>query len=336
MTKCGDGGLPLARVELRRGFRDHVGQAVSVGEVRVGRSAVPEDLCQVLLHRTDFGFGDEEPPAVGDADQDLLVDEPVKRLLNAVPAVEDVHDQQYVGLIDQLLELDPAVALVQRFVYAVENTGPDTRGVVFGCAHLPGDLVHALEPEAADLAHDDVWICFEQSQHVVAELFDQARHLVMGEIESGQPGDRLVGLPRLEPLHAELLCGVRRQPCSLGDLSGIVGDDPVEIVTEAFGDQTGLDRADAFHLRVVGQVVGETVGVQIEVVFHALDLELSAVLRVCHPAAVQHDRFVLTGEEASGELHLVAVGRHETACGKPRTGVEDRLDAAADGYGLVV
>ena len=158
----------------------------------------------------------------------------------------------------------------------------------------------------------------------------------MGEIESGQPGDRLVGLPRLEPLHAELLYGIQRQPCRLGDLSGIVGDDPVEIMTEAFGDQTGLDRADAFHLRVVGQVVGETVGVQIEVVFHALDLELSAVLRVCHPAAVQHNRFVLTGEEPSGELHLVAVGRRETACGKPRPGVKDRLDAAADGYGLVV
>ena len=304
--------------------------------MRVGRSAVPEDLCQVLLHRADFWLGDQKPPAVRDADQGLLVNEPVKRLLDAVPAVEDVHDQQHVGLVDQLLELDPAVALIQRFVHAVENTGPDTRRVVFGGAHLPGDLVHAFEAETADLAHDDVGICLEQSQHVVAELFDQARHLVMREIEGGQPGDRLVGLPRLEPLRAELLYGVRRQPCSLGDLSGIVGDDPVEIMTEAFGDQTGLSRADAFHLRVVGQVVGETVGVQIEVVFHALDLELSAVLRVGHPAAVQHDRFVLTGEEPPGELHLVAVGRHETACGKPRPSVEDRLDAAADGYGLVV
>ena len=155
MIKRGDGGLPLTRVELRRGFSDHVGQAVSVGKVRVGRSAVPKDLCQVLLHRTDFRFGDDEPPAVGDADQGFLVDKLVERLLDAVPAVEDVHDQQYVGLIDQLLELDPAVALVQRFVYAVENTGPDTRGVVFGGAHLAGDLVHALEPEAADLAQ--IW-----------------------------------------------------------------------------------------------------------------------------------------------------------------------------------
>lgn len=58
-----------------------------------------------------------------------------------------------------------------------------------------------------------------------------------------------VGLPRLEPLRARSFCTASGDSLTgLGDLSGLVGDDPVEIVTEAFGDQKGLDRADAFFI----------------------------------------------------------------------------------------
>ena len=108
----------------------------------------------------------------------------------------------------------------------------------------------------------------------------------MGEPEGCQPGDCLIGLLRFEPLSAEVLYGMERQPYCLCNLFWFISDNPVKIVAEEFGDQAGFDRADAFHLRVVGQVIGKTVGIQIEVVFHGIDCELPAEFGMGYPAAV--------------------------------------------------
>ena len=96
------------------------------------------------------------------------------------------------------------------------------------------------------------------------------------------------------------------QLCSLSDDLRLFDDDPVEIFAEAFGDPLGLDRADPLDVRVVGQIVGQAVGVEFEVVGKRLDLELAPVLGMRDPAALENDLILLAGVEFAREGNFIA------------------------------
>jgi hypothetical protein len=186
--------------------------------------------------------------------------------------------------------------------------------------------------ELEHLPDDEVRVGFEQAEDVVAEFLDQACHLVVGQTESGQPGDRSVDLPGLPPLVTQPFDRRQRKSRRFGYGFRLFNEHPVEIPAEAFGDESRLDRPDAFDLWMIGQVVGESVRIQLEVVFHGFDIELASVLGVCDPAAAEDDLLVLTHEQPARELDLFAGGRYHPARGKTRTGIEHRFDATADSY----
>jgi hypothetical protein len=135
---------------------------------------------------------------------------------------------------------------------------------------------------------------------------DQAGDLVVGQSEGGEPGDGLVDLLRLAPLVAQPVYRLQGQPRRLGNGLGFLGDHPVEVAAEPLGDQLRLDRTDPLDVGMIGQVVGKPLDIQLQVVFHGLDLELPAVLGMCDPASGEDHRLVLAGEQAASELDLVA------------------------------
>ena len=286
MLQSGKRGFSLTIIEFRRNLPHQGFKIIGVAEMRIRSSSMLNQCCQVLLHLADVGSGDEEPATVRGARKRFFIDERAQCLFDTVATVEDIHDKKRVGLVDQLLELDPAIALVQRFVHAMEDSGADAGGVILGGTHLSGDLVDPFESESAYLADDDIRVGFEQRQRVVAELLDKCCHLVVCEPERRQPCDHPVRPLRLEPFRSEILYGLGWQLRSLGDSSRLIGDYPVEIAPKAFGDKTGLYRTDALDVGMIGKVVGESVGVQVEVIFHGLDLELATVLGMCDPATV--------------------------------------------------
>ena len=170
----------------------------------------------------------------------------------------------------------------------------------------------------------------EQAQGIVAELLDQTRHLIVGEAVSRQLSERLVDRAGLLPFLPQPLDRRQGQPHGFGDRFWLFDDDPVEIPTEAFGDPLRLDRSDPFDVRVVGQVVGQTLRIQFEVIGHGVDLKLGSVLGVGDPAALENDLVLLAGEELPGEGHDIAIDRHEPARGELRARVVDGLNPAAN------
>ena len=167
--------------------------------MRVGCFGLAEQRGQLPLHADDLRQSDHETSAVGIAGKRLFFDERVEGALDTDPAVQGIHDQQQIGLVDQILVFDPAVAIVQGFTDAEIQSGPDTRGVVLGGAQLAGDLVDLLEAESPDLPNEDVRVFLQDIEAVAAESFDQGGDLMMGQAECRQPGHDGVDATVLQP-----------------------------------------------------------------------------------------------------------------------------------------
>lgn len=97
------------------------------------------------------------------------------------------------------------------------------------------------------------------------------------------------------------------------------------------GNEPRLRRADALHIRVVGQVIGETIRVQLQVVPEHLRGELPPVLGVAGPLAFEHHGVARPGKHLAGEGDESAFRRPEPPGGERRTGVEDRLYGSTEG-----
>ena len=199
----------------------------------------------------DLGVGDYQP-FEGLGTDDALGDQRFQMVLDHVPAVQRVHDQQRVGAVEQIFVLDPAVPVIQRRENTVVNSGANPGRQILGRAHLAGDLVDALEAEARDLAHQHVGVAFENRHHLATEPIHQRRHLVVGQPVPRQVGhgsvEGAVGDPNSlqchDRLHRHLRCRCNR--LGPGSNRGI------EPNTEPVRDEPSLGRADALHVGVIG------------------------------------------------------------------------------------
>ena len=330
VRESGQDGLALPRMERGSKLLDPIGQVLRLGEMRVGRVALGERLGQILLHPANERPGHQETAAVGRAGERAFIDECAECGLDLIPAVERVHDEQGVGLLDQLLELHPAIAPIERHRNAVENAGADAGRIVLGCPHPAGNLVDPLEAEASDFPNDEIGIGLEQAQGIVAEPIDQTRDLMVREAVGCQLSQRPVDLSGLLPFLPQPLDRRQGQLRSLGNGLRLFDNGPVEIFAEAFGDPFRLDRSDPLDVRMVSQVVGQAFPVQFQVVDHAVNFQLLSVLGMGDPAALENDLVPLAGEELTGEGHDIAIDRHEPARGELRGGVVDGLNPAAN------
>ncbi len=117
---------------------------------------------------------------------------------------------------------------------------------------------------------------------------------------------------------------------SLGDGLRLFDNDPVEILAEAFGDPFRLDRSDSLDVRVVSQVVRQSLPVQFQVVDHAVNFQLLSVLGMRDPMAFQDHLILLAGVELAGEGNFIAVGGDQPPCGETSAGVVDGVDPSAN------
>ncbi|BBO89848.1 hypothetical protein DSCOOX_30280 [Desulfosarcina ovata subsp. ovata] len=64
---------------------------------------------------------------------------------------------------------------------------------------------------------------------------------------------------------------------------------------------------------MISQVVGKSVRIQLEVILHGLDIELTPVLGMGDPVAAEDNRFVLTHKQQARELDILAGGGCQSA-----------------------
>ncbi len=307
-------------------------EALDVGlhEVRIRPASAGEDLGELALHLMDARLRDEEAAAEGHAGQRAVDDEGVQRLLDAPAAVMDVHHQEQVRHLDEVLVVDPAVTLLQSLRDAVDEARADARGLLLRCAHLLGNDVDALETEAGDFAHQEVGVLLEDGDDGVAELLDEGRHLVVRQLEGGEPGEARVQRAPLEPLEPQSLDGLHRYLCDGGDALGLLVDDSVKVLAEGVDDAPRLHRADALDVGVVGQVVGEPLGTWALIEAEASHLQLPAELGVALPGAMKDDWVLLAHHEGAGEGDGVPGLGAQLAGAEAGAGVEERLHPAPD------
>ena len=214
---------------------------------------------QIALHPNHLRQAD------GEAFEDLLHenafgDHRLQMALDDLPAIERIHDEHGFGAIEEVFILDPAVAVIEGLGDTCPQPGADARRQLFVRIQFSGNLVDSLEAESGHLPHKQIGIGFKQRYDLAAKLLDQRLHLKVGEFVGRQIGHGGVEVRIADPDPLEIADRLKRHLGDGGDPLGVRPDCLVELETKGRGDLLGLLRADAFDLRVVGQIVSQPLG----------------------------------------------------------------------------
>ena len=148
--------------------------------MRVRGIRLGENGGDVLFHFQDIGKRHQKATCMGLTGEQSFTDQIVQRCFDTDAAVQIIHHQQKIGLINKVLVFDPAVSLIQRLVHAVLDTGTDSWGVIFGRTQFAGNLVDLFEAESTQFPDEDVRIGFKDFQTVATQLIDQRGYLMVG------------------------------------------------------------------------------------------------------------------------------------------------------------